>query len=297
MVSRNATRSPENPVARFLYDWASFDDTLEPSNIAYATAVIGDAYVPGVLALICSLRAHDPLVRSGKTHIIVLYDEISKEKLEEVTFLGKVRLIDASYIKDRLGTGKNNLRSGCLYKNDIWNMVQYSKIVWIDSDIVVVQDPSRLFKFVGEFGVVGHRNTKTQQKFNSGVMVVRPNKEVAKRLWEIVETGSFQRQFDSTSGDAFVEQDVVNQYWFVERGLSTGGIPVKFNWRPRFHPTSTLMPDTVIVHYPGEPKVWDLEKSSIKGLQLQTQPLPEWTIKLFWKYHPVNGICQVSADD
>ena len=92
-----------------------------------------------------------------------------------------------------------------------------------------MQDPSRLFKFVGEFGVVGHRNTKTQQKFNSGVMVVRPNKEVAKRLWEIVETGSFQGQFDSTSGDAFVGQDILNQYWFVERGLSTGGIPVKFN--------------------------------------------------------------------
>lgn len=46
----------------------------------------------------------------------------------------------------------------------------------------MVKDPTRLFKFVGEFGVVGHKNTKTEQKFNSGVMVIRPNKDVAKRL-------------------------------------------------------------------------------------------------------------------
>jgi len=53
----------------------------------------------------------------------------------------------------------------------------------------------------------------------------------------------------------------------------------------------------VIVHYPGEPKVWDLEKSSIKGLQLQRKPLPKWAIELFWKYHPVDGVCKLSADD
>jgi len=277
------------------YDWASFDDSLQPSSMAYATAVVGDAYVPGVLALICSIREHDPSVRSGKTAIIVLYDDVSQNKLAEVRALGGVRLVDASYVKTRLGTAKNNLRKGCFYKLDVWNMVQYSKIVWIDSDIIVVQDPTRLFKFIGDFGVVGHRNTNTDQKFNSGVMVLRPDKEVARRLWEIVDTGSFGGIFDSTSGDAFVEQDVVNQYWFVERKLSNGGLPTKFNWRPRFHPTDRLNPEIVIVHYPGEPKVWDLEKSAIKGLQLQVKPLPKWAIELFWKYHPVDGVCKLSV--
>jgi len=250
------------------YDWVSFDDSLQTSRLAYATAVVGDAYVPGVLALICSIREHDPSVRTGGTAILVLYDDISQNKLAEVRALGGVRLVDASYIKTRLGTAKNNLRKGCFYKLDVWNMVQYNKIVWIDSDIIVARDPTRLFKFAGDFGVVGHRNTDTEQKFNSGVMVLRPDKEVARRLWEIVDTGSFERRFDFTSGDAFVEQDVVNQYWFVERKLSTGGLPTKFNWRPRFHPTSRLNPEIVIVHYPGEPKVWDLQKSSIKGLEL-----------------------------
>jgi len=281
----------------YYYDFVSFDDSLEPANVAYATAVIGDSYVPGVLALICSIRAHDPSVRSGKTDIVVFYDDISEQKRLEIVALEGVRLVDASYIKSQLGIGKNNLRKGCYYKHDIWNMVEYSKIVWMDSDTIVVKDPTRLFKFIGEFGVVGHRNTKTQQKFNSGVMVLRPDKKVARRLWEILDTGSFKGQFDMTSGDAFVGQDVVNQYWFVERGLSTGGLPVKYNWRPRFHPTSSLMRETVIVHYPGEPKVWDLEESAIKGVQFQTKPLPQWAIELFWKYHPVDDACQISAED
>lgn len=87
---------------------------------------------------------------------------------------------------------------------------------------------------------------------------------------------------------------MVNQFWFIERGLTKGGLPFKYNCRPRFHPECSLKKETVMVHFPGEPKVWDLKESSIKGLKRQTKPLPVSTIELFWKYYPANGLCQES---
>lgn len=90
-----------------------------------------------------------------------------------------------------------------LTKLEVWNVtdMQGETVVYVDTDIVFNVDPSWLFKLDGRFHAVRDDWTDCESRhasyYNSGLMVLQPDKKVFKGMWDLIEHA--QKPF--TNGD------------------------------------------------------------------------------------------------
>ncbi|RWR92553.1 UDP-glucuronate:xylan alpha-glucuronosyltransferase 2-like protein isoform X1 [Cinnamomum micranthum f. kanehirae] len=141
---------------------------------AYATVIhSSEAYVCGAIAL------GQSIIKTGTTRdlIILLDKSISQPKREALMQAGwKIREIK----RIRNPKAENNSYNEYNYsKFRLWQLTDYHKIIFIDSDIIVLRNLDLLFHFpqlsaTGNDGVI----------FNSGIMVIEPSKCTFKFLME-----------------------------------------------------------------------------------------------------------------
>lgn len=141
---------------------------------AYATVIhSSEAYVCGAISLAQSI------IKTGTNRdlVILLDKSISQPKREALMQAGwKIREIK------RIRNPKAEKKSYNEYnysKFRLWQLTDYDKIIFIDSDIIVLRNLDLLFHFpqmsaTGNDGVI----------FNSGIMVIEPSKCTFKLLME-----------------------------------------------------------------------------------------------------------------
>lgn len=123
-----------------------------------------DKYICGALALAHSLR-----VTKTDRDLVLLHDaSIPPEKLAALTAAGwKLRLVK----RIRNPKAERGTYNEYNYtKLRLWLLTQYRKVVFVDSDIVVLQRMDALFRFP-QISAVGNDGSI----FNSGVMVLEPS--------------------------------------------------------------------------------------------------------------------------
>ena len=152
---------------------------------AYATLLTGaDAtYLAGALALGSSVRALD----AWREMVALVTPAVPKEWHDDLRSVGwTIRSVEPlsefwwgkhpqcrSFLPDqaaRWGRMATKLR--------VWQLSQYSRVLYLDADALLIGDPSALFSldsFAAETGV-------THSAFNAGVMLLRPSKETFERL-------------------------------------------------------------------------------------------------------------------
>lgn len=160
------------------YDFAGIDEVYDLSRIkrsvastvrvkreAYATVLhSSDSYVCGAITLAQSLRQ-----TGTKRDLILLIDNsISAAKRRVLAAAGwKIRLIT----RIRNPKAENGTYNEYNYtKFRLWQLTDYNKIIFIDSDIIVLRNLDILFHFP-QLSAVGN----DQSIFNSGVMVIEPS--------------------------------------------------------------------------------------------------------------------------
>ena len=104
----------------------------------------------------------------------------------------------------------------------IWGMVQFEKIVFLDSDMIVTNNIDHLFEcnpFTASLAGVLFPTNHNICILNSGLMVVKPNKEIEKEMIRIARKLIPEMQDKNLPlGD----QDVINAYlsdWFEHKDL------------------------------------------------------------------------------
>ncbi|XP_047326590.1 UDP-glucuronate:xylan alpha-glucuronosyltransferase 2 [Impatiens glandulifera] len=132
---------------------------------AYATVLhSSEAYVCGAITLAQSL------IQTGtKRDLLLLLDtSISIPKREALAMAGwKIHLIKR--IRNPKAE-KNSYNEYNYSKFRLWQLTQYSKIIFVDSDIIVLQNLDLLFRFP-QMSAAGNDGSL----FNSGVMVIEPS--------------------------------------------------------------------------------------------------------------------------
>jgi len=75
--------------------------------------------------------------------------------------------------------------SKVLTKLRIWTLTQYKKVVYLDGDTIVSRNPDKLFNCITFCASVRHSD-----KFNTGVMVLKPSEETYKDMMEKLPTAT-----------------------------------------------------------------------------------------------------------
>ena len=163
--------APRSPVSPTTSRRSALDLTRPKLKYAYVTLLCDDIMAEAALVLVLSVK------RTGTPHdMVVLTLNVSNRTLAALVTLGAIIAPITEPVAypfavtvDRLAINKP-----CRYsKLLMWNMVHYHKIVYLDSDLLVLSSIDDLFDRPQLSAVP---DTLPPDKFNSGLMVLQPSR-------------------------------------------------------------------------------------------------------------------------
>eukprot|EP00241_Pyramimonas_parkeae_P005669 CAMPEP_0114225250 /NCGR_PEP_ID=MMETSP0058-20121206/558_1 /TAXON_ID=36894 /ORGANISM="Pyramimonas parkeae, CCMP726" /LENGTH=407 /DNA_ID=CAMNT_0001335815 /DNA_START=131 /DNA_END=1351 /DNA_ORIENTATION=+ len=179
----------------------------------------GFSYYDQCMASLCSLLG----TTSPKEVVYIIDDKfpmLARERLESMGV--KLIMVDPDLAVWHASKNypahmfDNHPRQHTFQKLAIFNMTQYDRIFWLDSDTEVQKNLTEFFLTMptDKDAVLGP--VTGNRYFNSGVMVIRPSQDIYNELLEIWDTGDFQLNVASDRPGKLTditEQDVLIQYF------------------------------------------------------------------------------------
>ena len=176
----------------------------------FMTMLASDDYLEGVLVLNESLKRVDskyPLVvlMTKKLDSTTL-DSLTRNKIKFIEYTEDIKLPDL--------TRERNSNQGVVHWNNtfgklkVFGMDTYEKIVYLDSDMMVVENIDFLFTCPHLSAVVAGRMFRGNEdwvELNSGLMVIEPNKDLERKLIGYLPICSVKR-------DKMGDQEVIQEY-------------------------------------------------------------------------------------
>lgn len=205
-------------------------------NFSYVTYFSG-RYIIGAYALCLSLR------KFTNTKIIILYSE--NDDLSLFDGIKNIQFIKCSKIKNSYTKTRRRFED-VMTKLNIFTILNYDKLVYIDSDCVVNRDIEFLFSLPEGFYACPDWGLDYRTDFNSGMLVYTPSEKLKKYIFSNINKIS-----SSDGGD----QGFLNVLFKNKVVL----LPPEFNTLKRVyieHPNILNIKDAFIIHFVGE-KPWD----------------------------------------
>ncbi|QKX56620.1 uncharacterized protein TRUGW13939_03725 [Talaromyces rugulosus] len=241
----------------------------------YCTLLITDDYLPGAVVLAHSLRDNgtrarlvalftpETLKESTIKELQSVYDEIIPVPL--ITNSAPANL----YLMDR-----PDLISA-FTKIELWRQTQFSKIVYIDADVVALRAPDELLSLGEDFAAAP--DIGWPDIFNSGVMVLRPNMQDYYSLCALAESGT---SFDGA------DQGLLNMHFNRWHRLS-----FTYNCTPsgnyQYLPAYKHFESTIsLIHFIGSQKPWNQSRHVFTGNTPYYQLLGRWWATYDRHYRP-----------
>ncbi|KAH7309449.1 nucleotide-diphospho-sugar transferase [Stachybotrys elegans] len=139
----------------------------------YATLLLSDSYLPGALVLAHSLR--DALA-TRKLAVLVTLDSVSADSITQLKSVYD-HVIPVPRIRNDQPANLYLMNRADLHsaftKINLWKQTQFSKIVYIDADVLAYRAPDELFDISHAFSAAP--DIGWPDLFNTGVMVLTPN--------------------------------------------------------------------------------------------------------------------------
>lgn len=209
------------------------------SGRAFVTLVTNDAYLPGALALVRSIR-----LTGTRADIVVMHTAaVAPETLAPLEALG-ARLalcgllptsdaFNAAHAKKEIH-GRNPFTKGGkpefhtpldnFVKLRLWQLTGYARIVFIDADALVLRNIDRLFDYP-EFSAAPnvYESLVDFQRMNSGVFAARPSEATFAAMLDALDApGAFWKRTDQTFLQSFfpdwngltVYDNMLQYVWF-----------------------------------------------------------------------------------
>ncbi|EFY85376.1 glycogenin glucosyltransferase [Metarhizium acridum] len=139
----------------------------------YATLLLSDSYLPGALVLAHSLRDAGT---SKRLAVLVTLDSVSAETITQLKTVYDY-VLPVPRIRNELPANLRLMKRSDLHsaftKINLWKQTQFSKIVYIDADVVAYRAPDELFELPHAFSAAP--DIGWPDLVNTGVMVLVPN--------------------------------------------------------------------------------------------------------------------------
>ncbi|ORX84372.1 hypothetical protein BCR32DRAFT_277171 [Anaeromyces robustus] len=229
---------------------------------AYVTLVTSDNYVSGAVTLAHSLR----LSGTNKQIVCMVTPEVSSGS--------KDYLLDPGHLYDELITvepfnsfdtanlsllGRPELGI-TLTKINVWNLLQYRYVVFIDADAMVLRNIDELFDRLERADTIVNSevfaaapDTGWPDNFNSGLFACKPSVETYSNLKALaLSSGSFDG----------ADQGLLNRYFKNWSNTSYGRLSFTFNVTPSAYYSyapayAEYMSNIKVVHFIGPEKPWN----------------------------------------
>ncbi|KAF9786192.1 glycosyltransferase family 8 protein [Thelephora terrestris] len=224
------------------------------TRYAFVTLITSDSYLPGALTLAAALRdIHPkPAVKPEvdfQTACLVTPEtvDVSSIKLLRGAFdvvIG-VEVIDDEDRKGLELLGRPDL-AAALTKLHAFRLAQFTKVIYLDSDVLPIRPISHLFNLEHEFSAVP--DVGWPDIFNSGVMVFSPGEEKFKAITDLLkEKGSWDG----------ADQGLLNEW----RGSNWNRLSFTYNTTPTAAYTyapayERFGPQISAIHFIGTNKPW-----------------------------------------
>ena len=172
---------------------------------AYVTILSTNEYYPGVIALFESLKKTNTKYNEFVVIVNELIDEeiINKLKEKEYKIINRKSIDCSSFISNK---GYYNYWTHTFDKFHVFDLIEYDKIVYLDSDLYILKNIDELFDLPNLSGAIsGKAACPEWDGVNSGLLVIVPEKDLSKELYDVVLFHDFKKDI----GD----QDVINYYF------------------------------------------------------------------------------------
>jgi len=225
-------------------------------NEIYATLLLTEDYLETLLKLHCSMK------KVGATRPLVVFYapgyNITSDTLDVLDTYGiKYEPIELLYVQNkwapRFSINWTRLR--------YWQMEQYSRIIYLDSDMFMFENIDHLFDLPHKFAVAADADRLGScggpMGFNQGgLLVIEPCEAIFDDMMSYVLSDSKYR-FEY----ADAEQGFLNFYFYYNRIL----LPPEYNFLPHRHWNSGLKDFIKVIHY-----------TSNKPFQVEEKDIADW---------------------
>ena len=150
-------------------------------NYSFITILSSDAYLPGVLALAHSLKQ----VKTKYPFNVLIPSDVEITLKKKLTQAGLSVITAQNLVLDADLADKNKRPywNKTFFKLRLFELTSFDKIVYLDSDMIVLQNIDDLFEKAHMSATVAGKCERSEwTKLNSGLMVIEPNLQEAERI-------------------------------------------------------------------------------------------------------------------
>lgn len=258
---------------------------------AYVTLLSNRRYLEGVLALNQCLKD----VESSYPLYCLLSGSVDKE-LEDTLVKHGIQCV--RYKGENLNGNANG--PGACYahwsftfdKLHVWGLTQFEKIVFLDSDMIILRNLDHLFDKPAFSAAVAGAGLFGWTKLNSGLMVIEPDKKVEEELIDLAPSviDDFRKKNISVG-----DQDVIQAYcpWWETRGelLLDEGYNMVADWLDTYirkfgySLTGKKGKPINVVHFIGHTKPWTPKTMREKIWVLKTSIRNPYFLRCYLKFY------------
>lgn len=291
---RNGPSPPSAP--RPASSTSARDSRASATDTALAQLLLGDSYLPGALVLAHSLRDAGATRRLA---VLVTLDSVSAHAISRLRVSchrvghsrraadsGSQSVYDHVVPVPRIRNGRAvNLHlmnrpdlHSAFTKINLWKQTHFSRIVYVDVDVVAYRAPDELFALPHAFAAAP--DTGWPDLFNSGVMVLTPNMGDFFAMLAMAERGI---SFDGA------DQGLLNLYF----GSAFHRLSFTYNVTPSAHyqylPACRHFQSSIsMVHFIGPDKPWLAGRDAHRSSSPYVEMVGRW-----WAVHDRHYRAQV----
>lgn len=259
----------------------------------FLTVLSSDEYLLGVLTL------YKSLLNTGTKYpfYVAITNDISKQSID---ILGNVNIniikLDNNIqlpeeIKNKNSKSGYSQWNNTLQKLAIFQLTRFKKIVYLDSDMLILNNIDELFNKKHMSAVVAGALIPGREDWkllNSGIMVIEPKKNLGINIAKTIDIVSENKEY-------FGDQDLIQEYyneWCKDKELELNHKynvfinDLEFYCKKCNYNTKKNNDNSIsVVHFIGEKKPWMLsEKELVKYLLVLIKNNEFNTLKVYLKY-------------
>ncbi|KAL5598968.1 hypothetical protein BROUX41_003713 [Berkeleyomyces rouxiae] len=243
----------------------------------YATLLTNDSYLPGALVLAHSLRDAGS---SKQLAVLVTPDTVSADAIAQLRtiydYIIEVPRVSNPNARNLALMQRTDLHSA-LTKIMLWKQTQFSKIVYIDADVVAVRAPDELFALDVPFAAAP--DIGWPDCFNSGVMVLKPSLETYNSLKAAADAGvSFDGADQGLLNSHFPDYHRISFNYNVTPSAHYQYLPAYNHFRGNIS----------LVHFIGKDKPWNLGQTATHGSTPYSELASKW-FTVFENHYGIKG--------
>lgn len=254
-----------------------------PLKKVFITVLSTDSYLKGVLLLSESLKN----TKSKYRLVVLVTKSISKNSLSVLEHFNIESIVIENEIQVNLS--ERNIASSCSHWNNtfeklqIFNQTQYDKLVYLDSDMFIIENIDELFEKEHLSAVCAGAeipgNEDWKGNLNSGLIVLSPNKKIYEDLIMLIPKVS---NVLVNFGDQDIMKEYVKSDWSEKLWLddSYNMFSIYIDWYVKHRSYSTIFTNRKnqkskqikVVHYIGYPKPWmsDVSRFELVRYKIKT---------------------------